>query len=241
VCEVNGGASGSCLGMDNVPASARVEGFTFTNENATDGGGIHCSSAFSPTITGNTISGNTAISGGGIYCFDNSSPAISNTIVAFSGGGEGIYDAGTGTPMVTYCDFHGNADGNYGNFTPTGSGNISQDPLFADAANGDFHLESTGGRYDGTQWVRDNVQSPCVDAGNPASSYGAEALPNGGRVNMGRWGNTNQASMPATRAPPLVPGRLVHGDMAMEWLEVGGREGRCGEEYGEAIAGCPAM
>jgi hypothetical protein len=43
--------------------------------------------------------------------------------------------------------------------------------------------------------VRDALKSPCIDAGDPASSYSLEPSPNGGQVNMGAYGNTAQASM----------------------------------------------
>lgn len=51
--------------------------------------------------------------------------------------------------------------------------------------NGDFHLKSTGGRWDGSKWVTDTDASPCINAGNPASDYANEPEPNGNRINMG--------------------------------------------------------
>ena len=79
----------------------------------------------------------------------------------------------------------------------TGTGNFSADPLFADATNGDFHLKSTAGRYSpatGLFVKEDGVTSPAIDAGNPASDYSNEPQPNGGRVNLGCYGNTPEAS-----------------------------------------------
>ena len=40
-----------------------------------------------------------------------------------------------------------------------------------------------------------NGVSPCVDAGDPDSVWTAEPKPNGGRVNMGAYGNTTDASI----------------------------------------------
>ena len=40
----------------------------------------------------------------------------------------------------------------------------------------------------------DDVTSPCIDAGDPATPVGLESSPNGGIVNMGVYGGTNQAS-----------------------------------------------
>jgi hypothetical protein len=62
---------------------------------------------------------------------------------------------------------------------------------------GDYHLMSEAGRWDlatGT-WVQDSVTSPCIDAGDPNSPVEQESLPNGGRINMGAYGGTGQASL----------------------------------------------
>ncbi len=78
----------------------------------------------------------------------------------------------------------------------SGTGNIATDPLFAYAGTGDYHLKSRGGRWDfsSSSWVTDTAHSPAIDSGKPASTYSNEPQPNGGRVNMGAYGNTNRAS-----------------------------------------------
>jgi hypothetical protein len=84
----------------------------------------------------------------------------------------------------------------YTDWTPVGSkqfyewdeGNVNAitftelmelDPQFEDAAAGDVHLQST---------------SPCIDAGDPASPFALEPLPNGGRVDMGAYGNSGEST-----------------------------------------------
>lgn len=97
---------------------------------------------------------------------------------------------------------------NVENWTGPGVGNIDVDPLFAapgywdEAAQAfmggtDYHLKSTAGRWDPAQemWVVDDVDSPCIDAGDPADVPFFEPTGSGGRVNMGVHGNTWQASM----------------------------------------------
>jgi hypothetical protein len=74
------------------------------------------------------------------------------------------------------------------------SNRITGDPMFADATSGDYHLKSTEGRWNGSTWVTDAVASPCIDAGDPASAYENEPAPNGGRINLGCYGNTAEAS-----------------------------------------------
>lgn len=166
------------------------------NTTSGGGGGIRCGVNSLADIAGNTLYGNSAGQGGGIYCTSTAAPTITNTIVAFSTGGGGIHVVAGGTPTISYCDVYGNTGGNYAVIADqTGAnGNISQDPLFANAAGDDFHLKSKGGRWNGVFWVVDAVHSPCIDAGDPASPFASEPAPNGGRVNMGAFGNTAQAS-----------------------------------------------
>ena len=72
----------------------------------------------------------------------------------------------------------------------------------------DVHLKSVMGRWNGSAWVGDTVTSPAIDAGDPASDYAAEPSPNGGRVNLGAYGNTAAASksyeVPETEAATLL-------------------------------------
>ncbi len=87
---IDGGGSGSVVVFSaSEDLGSTIQGFTITNGNAYNGGGIHCDGS-SPTIINNIVVGNSALeSGGGIWC--SSSPAIScNTIIdnsAYRGGG----------------------------------------------------------------------------------------------------------------------------------------------------------
>jgi len=94
--------------------------------------------------------------------------------------------------ILRYNDVWNNGQ-NYVGCTP-GVGDISNDPLFVDAPNKDFHLKSQYGRWNGASWVEDAVTSPCIDAGDPSDDCCNEPLPNGGRINMGAYGNTEDAS-----------------------------------------------
>jgi len=87
-----------------------------------------------------------------------------------------------------------------------GTGNITDDCLFA-ASSGDFHLQSTKGRWDrdasGGQgaWVQDSRHSPCIDAGDTTLPFEQESDPNGGRANLGVFGNTAEASLANVGGP----------------------------------------
>jgi hypothetical protein len=82
---------------------------------------------------------------------------------------------------------------NPGYWDPSGTPDDPNDDVWVA---GDYHLKSQAGRWDPAteSWVRDGVTSPCIDAGDPAGPVGDELFPNGGRVNMGAYGGTTQAS-----------------------------------------------
>jgi len=118
-----------------------------------------------------------------------------------------------------------------------GPGNIDADPLFADPNKGEFHLKSQAGRWNQTDsnWVVDDVTSPCIDAGDPASAIGYEPFPNGGRINIGPYGGTAEASKSYYGGPPcraIIAGD-INGDCRVDfkdlvillnhWLQTGQR------------------
>ena len=76
----------------------------------------------------------------------------------------------------------------------TSINDIYADPHFADQERHDYHLKSLGGRWNGKTWVKDHITSPCIDAGYPFSDYSNEPEDNGARINIGRYGNTEEAS-----------------------------------------------
>jgi hypothetical protein len=162
----------------------------------------------SPTLRNLTIVGNR----NGITAYTGSAPVISNCILW-----DNTQNDLTGCAAVYSCVQDGGA----------GLGNISSDPLFADLAGGDVHVKSRIGRFVTAtqQWVQDDLTSPCIDAGDPADDPTGEPLPSGGRINMGAYGNTPEASKspnPWPNAADLThDGRVDLADLALiaeQWL-----------------------
>ena len=132
-----------------------LNNLTVSGNSATIGGGICCwgSGLFLQSVT---ISNNGAAIGGGIWC-SSAGPDIKNSIL-WNNSPENIY-VDSGSITVTYSDI----DGGY-----TGIGNIDTEPLFVDAGNGDYSLQST---------------SPCIDTGDPISPLD----PDGTFADMGAY------------------------------------------------------
>ena len=69
------------------------------------------------------------------------------------------------------------------------------------------------------------VSSPCIDAGDWSSDYSREPAPNFGRINIGAYGNTAQAS----RSGWNIPGD-TNGDCTVNVLDMIFLRGRIGQE-----------
>ncbi len=165
------------------------------------GGIVYCDGM----IGNNVISQNSGGDGGGLYECDGT--ILNNTIVGNSarstGGGLCQCDG-----VIRNCIIWGNEGRNQvedcvepsyscvQHWAGRGEGNMSYSPYFVDMANGDYHLKS---------W------SPCIDAGDPSSDFSKEPRPNGGRINMGAYGNTPEAAS----ASPDTDGDLLPDEWEM--------------------------
>jgi len=112
------------------------------------------------------------------------------------------------TLHASFTDLEGGLqaiDAEPGSIAVLGNGMIDTNPQYADPIHwnidgiwikGDCHLKSQNGRWDSLNnvWVLDPMSSPCIDAGDPGMSVGDEPAPNGGRINMGAYGGTIEAS-----------------------------------------------
>jgi len=124
---------------------------------------------------------------------------VRNNIIMNSGVGIWNTQPSYAKFIVQNNDIYNNKNGQTYGGGCTLSDNLNTDPLFVDATNSnpgarDYHLSSKAGRYSNGNWIIDTVTSPLIDAGYPASAYSNEPDPNGDRINIGRYGNTAEAS-----------------------------------------------
>jgi parallel beta-helix repeat protein len=125
------------------------------------GGGIYVYRSASATIIeNNTVVSNIAISwglGGAMYIDEVDEITIRNNIIAnnLNNSTGGIHFVSCPVTLTfTYNDVYNNQGSNY--FGCPGDGNISEDPLFVDPENQDYHLQ---------------LGSPAIDAGDPDPAY----------------------------------------------------------------------
>jgi fibronectin-binding autotransporter adhesin len=181
--------------------------FTGNDSTRSDGGALYIGSG-NVTIESCTFAGNIGRTdssepeGGAIYQA-NGTVTINNSIFwgndAGNDGSDGdtIYQA-NGSLSIAYSCLEGTNTPHLVSASGTlalNAGIITDDPLFA-VEYTDVHLQSSGGRWNGASWVIDAAHSPCIDAGDPASDFSREPIRNGGRINMGAYGNTAEASLP---------------------------------------------
>jgi parallel beta-helix repeat protein len=154
-----GCSSGTAIITSNLIVDNHVD---FAGSNAR-GGGVACSGA-SPVLTNDTFARNRAQDAGGAI-LASSSTLIANCILWDDTAPASAEIAGT--PAVTFSD----VEGGFG-----GAGNLDVDPLFTNAAGGDYHLLPT---------------SPCVNVGSnaapslPAKDFEGDARIAYGTVDMG--------------------------------------------------------
>jgi len=204
------------------------------NEAGKDGGGIYGRCSF-PEILNCTISGNKADSGtGGGLCFSGEMAEIKNSILwdnTAGAAGQEIAllapDGCTTTRLkVGNSCIRGGQPEIYGELGGVNwcDGIIEKAPLFVDANSSDYHLKSQGGRWDENEgrWAKDEVTSPCIDAGDLSTPIGHEPFPNGGRINIGAYGGTAEASKSYFGGPvceTIVAGD-INGDCKVDFADL---------------------
>ena len=169
------------------------------NSASLHGGGLANFNGSEQTLTNCTFSSNSAGTGGATASLKSSSSTLTNCILWGNTTSSGFQVAllDNSSVAVNYCDVQGGLPGI--DVDPTslvtwGLGNTNADPLFVDAANGDYHLQAS---------------SPCIDAGDNS------AIPAGVIVDLGgdpriKNGIVDMGAYEVGMAPP-PPERRVEG------------------------------
>jgi len=167
------------------------------NTAATFGGAVRNSNSGVTVLINCTFSANSAGSGTAFASTPDDGGSQSACVLQVVNcilwnGGDEIYNDDRSTVNVNYS----NVQGGSGRGSWSGQGNIDIDPCFANPDNGDYHLTSKTGRWDrnSQSWIQDEVSSPCIDAGNTSTPINLEPFPNGGIINIGAYGGTEEAS-----------------------------------------------
>ncbi|MHC4749075.1 MAG: BsuPI-related putative proteinase inhibitor [Planctomycetota bacterium] len=236
-CTITENSANSGGGLSNCNS---ITNCTVSGNRAKDGGGVYdCLTIKNCTITGNKANGD----GGGIYC-NEADTKVTNCILRDNSDSADTQASGQIYDCLSYVSYSC-IEGGW-----PGEGNIDSDPCFAypgywDAnetpedvnddfwIDGDYHLKSQVGRWDtnSQSWVKDDVTSSCIDAGDPYSPINLEPFPNGGVINMGTYGGTAEASKSYFGEPlyeTIIAGD-INGDcrvdfkdfelLAFHWLE----------------------
>lgn len=207
-CVFSGNLAGSDgAGIYNREGSPVIKNCIFSGNSANKNGGAIFNNK-SPKLINCTFASNSAKIGSGLYN-DNSSfdcgPTLTNCI--FWDNKDNIEAANSvqicgGVPVATYNCIQ-SADPN----AFQGPGNIDDNPLFVKLgcwfdAN-DLNAQ-TGPDDPNAIWIEADYHllpdSPCIDAGDPNSEYLLEPEPNGGRINIGAYGNTPEAATSKKKA-----------------------------------------
>ncbi|MCX7048215.1 MAG: right-handed parallel beta-helix repeat-containing protein [Candidatus Sumerlaeota bacterium] len=197
-----------------------------------NGTGFYFNHVYECIARNNTIVFNTANQ---IYIEDYSwnNLSLRNNILWADGAGHNCVHkyCYTGVFIEDYNDLYATNNANIG--ISYGPHDFCNNPLFVNSAgpdnipgsaDDDFHLQSTAGSWHGGAWAPDAMDSPCIDAADLADSVGAEPQPNGGRINMGAYGGTAQASKSPARVLELLSpksGDVWKGIQSVRWAFAG--------------------
>jgi hypothetical protein len=184
-------------------ADATITGTLFAGNTADEaGGGLLCFGS-SPIIRSATFYGNAAVLGGGVFVGETDNPSaalIQRSIIAFSTLGEAVYCQTGSNADLSCTDVFGNAGGDWvgclaGQLGQ--DGNFALDPLFCDAAAGDFRIA---------------INSPCAPDQSPPGCALIGAFPAG----CGTDAVAGAGVSAATLRLRVVPNPIVSGGR-IEW------------------------
>ncbi|MHC4559867.1 MAG: right-handed parallel beta-helix repeat-containing protein [Planctomycetota bacterium] len=251
-CTFNGNTAGNGGGMyssystiGSYKSNLVLTNCTFSGNLAWDGGGLFLYNNVNATLLNCVFIENRADYGSALSCFLRSTAATLSNCILWNGWDQ-IFNPDN-TVSITYSDVQ---------FGWPGEGNIRENPLFADPGywdpngtledpnddlwvDGDYHLKSRAGRWEpeSQTWVQDDVNSPCIDKGDPNTCIGLEPNPNGDIINMGAYGGTEEASL----SPSGIECFPADDPNYNEWIQVGAPACWCHERQCHGDTDCKAQ
>ena len=184
-CELSSSVISNCVLIGNTAffrgggaISGSLYNCVLQDNSATSGGGTYLCKLYNCSVVGNMASG----SGGGAARGTLNNCILSgNSAASYGGGFDGNSDGVLNNCIVyfnsapTNANWYRSSFNAYGSvnycctipFSTNGLGNITNDPVFANAAAGDFHLQSN---------------SPCINAGNNVYATSATDLDGNARI-----------------------------------------------------------
>jgi predicted outer membrane repeat protein len=167
----------SCLIQDNVAgtygggmrmrldAVVTMTECVFLRNEAGFNGGAFYSDGSDVRVVSSTLAFNDAPSGGGIF-YTGEGPTLENVIIAFCTSGQSLFCVDVESdPILSCCDFYGNAGGDWGQWIEDQygiNGNFSADPLFCGPAGGLIPMVSSD-----ISPVTLQADSPCLPGNHP--------------------------------------------------------------------------
>jgi len=178
----------------------------FSGNKSSESGGALYQNRGQINLSNCTFVGNVALDGRAAACFayEDDLTVLKATNCIFRDEGNELFKDESAEFDIRYSNIQ---DGF------AGEGNMNEDPCFVDSGywddlgtpvdptddiwfDGDYHLQSEAGYWSpvSQSWFMAPVTSSCIDAGDPNFPVGQESEPNGGRINIGAYGGTDQAS-----------------------------------------------
>jgi parallel beta-helix repeat protein/predicted outer membrane repeat protein len=126
-------------------SNMKLENVVIANNTAiSEGGGMHCRGFSNPTLMNVTLINNSSAGSGGLYLRGDSTIIVNSIIWGNTPQNIKFREAGSPSHITfSYSDLEGGQDSIVTNDNGTvtwGDGNIDIYPVFADTANGDYHL-----------------------------------------------------------------------------------------------------
>ncbi|MCF7913341.1 MAG: T9SS type A sorting domain-containing protein [Candidatus Cloacimonetes bacterium] len=148
-------------GIVNYSSYFKLENVALLNNSASWGGGIYCVYG-SFGLENVTITGCSAENGSAIYSRDSFADYIANSLIWNNRNDDLFLESLDSDVLVIYSDIGGGLEAiNHPYYVNWLEGNIDEDPLFLDPANGSYLLQKA---------------SPCIDAGTTYFEYEGEVL-----------------------------------------------------------------